>query len=323
MRKYSVVIPVYNRPDELSELLESLTHQRYKNFEVLVVDDGSRQRADEVAAAFAAKLSIRYFYKPNTGQGFSRNYGFERATGDYFVVYDSDTIVPPQYFQELDNALSHNWLDAFGGPDAAHSSFSDLQRAISYSMTSIFTTGGIRGNKKNAGGAFQPRGFNMGLSRAVFEATGGFAKRDAGEDVELSARLAQLHYKVGLIETCFVYHKRRGTFGQFFWQIVQFGRTRVDLQRQFGTPLKLVHALPAVFALGCVSVPFWYFVSSALFKFSLVFLSLFSLAIFVDATRLTKNVRVGALSVAAAFVQLTAYGFGFIGALFGRTPKTL
>ena len=318
MRQYSVIIPVYNRPDELRELLESLTHQTYKNFEVLVIDDGSTLRAEETAAAFSEKLTVKYFYKPNTGQGFSRNYGFERAAGDYFVVFDSDTIIPPQYFQELDNALTRNWLDAFGGPDAAHPSFSDLQRAISYSMTSVFTTGGIRGSKKNAGGVFQPRGFNMGLSRVVFEQTGGFAKRDAGEDMELSTRLAKLNFKVGLIEACFVYHKRRGNFKAFFGQIVQFGRTRLQLWRQFGMPFKAVHTFPAFFTVGCLSLPFWYFISLPFFKFALLLAGGFVVAVFMDATLKNRSLRVGVLSVAAAFVQLTAYGFGFIDELLFR-----
>ena len=186
---FSIVIPVYNRPDELAELLGSLTRQTYTDFEVIVVEDGSTRKADYVAEQYAGLLRLTYYYKENTGQGFSRNFGFERANGDYFVVFDSDAIVPPTYLETVDRHLKASWLDAYGGPDAADPDFTPLQRAISYSMTSVFTTGGIRGSKKNLGGQFHPRSFNMGLSRKVFQETGGFAKRDMGEDMELSTRL--------------------------------------------------------------------------------------------------------------------------------------
>jgi glycosyltransferase involved in cell wall biosynthesis len=320
MRTYSLIIPVYNRPDELHELLDSLTRQTYPHFEVLVVEDGSRVRAERVADAFRDRLNIRYFYIENRGQGFARNYGFEQATGDYFIVFDSDTIIPPHYMEVVNDRLSEDFLDAFGGPDAADENFSDLQKAISYSMTSFFTTGGIRGKTKNAGGAFQPRSFNMGISRRVYRETGGFAKRDMGEDIELGIRLARQHYRMGLIPEAYVYHKRRGTFGDFFRQVYSFGRTRFVLDRLHpGLGLiKPVHAFPSLFVLFCLFIPLWLVVYPPFFGASLAALALFTGLIFIDATRSSRSLRVGVLSCAAAFVQLFGYGLGFLREGFQR-----
>lgn len=318
---FSVIIPVYNRPDELADLLDSLTRQTVSTFEVLVVEDGSTVKADAVVAAYQDRLQVRYFEKPNTGQGFSRNYGFERANGDYFVVFDSDAVIPPGYFAAVQTYLAHTPLDAYGGPDAASPDFSTTQKAISYAMTSVFTTGGIRGKTQNAGGTFVPRSFNMGLSRRVFAETGGFAKRDMGEDMELSTRLLRLGYRVGLIPGAFVYHKRRGTLGAFFRQIIQFGRTRVQLRRQYGIPVKIVHLFPVVFTLGWLSLPLLALLWPALASFGLGAYGLFAGLVLADATRQERSLRVGLLSVAAAFTQLSAYGLGFLGEWIGWYDK--
>lgn len=320
---FSVIIPVYNRPDELADLLDSLTRQTYTNFEVLVIEDGSTKRADRVVATYQSRLKLRYFEKENTGQGFSRNYGFERAEGDYFVVFDSDAVVPPDYFEAVNKHLSHTLLDAYGGPDAASPDFSDTQKAISYAMTSVFTTGGIRGRRQNVGGIFLPRSFNMGLSKRVFQETGGFAKRDMGEDMELSTRLIRLGYHVGLILEAGVYHKRRGTLSAFFRQIISFGRTRVQLQRQYGIPIKLVHLFPVLFTLGWLSLPILALIFAPLAGVGLAAYVLFALLVLLDATRQEGSLRVGWLSMLASFTQLSAYGLGFLGEGIGWfTPKS-
>ncbi|HEV7350408.1 glycosyltransferase [Telluribacter sp.] len=314
MRKYSIIIPVYNRPDELTELLESLTRQTYTNFEVIVIEDGSALKSEPVVEAFGDRLSLQYFYIQNCGQGFARNVGFERASGDYFIVFDSDTLIPPHYLEAVNAQLTNDFLDAFGGPDAADENFSDLQKAISYSMTSVFTTGGIRGKKNNAGGSFQPRSFNMGISRRVYRETGGFAKRDMGEDIELGIRLKKHNYRMGLIPEAYVYHKRRGNFRDFFRQVYSFGRTRFILDKLHpGLDLiKPVHAFPSAFVLFCLFIPLWYFIFQPFFWLSLGGLGLFIILVFLDATTKTKSPKVGALSVVAAFVQLFGYGLGFI-----------
>jgi glycosyltransferase involved in cell wall biosynthesis len=309
---FSIIIPVYNRPDELRELLVSLTQQTFQNFEVLVIEDGSSVKADAVVAAFTEKLNIRYFFKENTGQGFTRNYGFERAKGDYFVIFDSDALIPKHYFEVVAMHLSTNWLDAYGGPDAAHPDFTPVQKAISYSMTSPFTTGGIRGSKKNLGGTFHPRSFNMGLSRKVWEKIGGYKLSRMGEDIEFAIRIIENGFKTGLIPEAFIYHKRRTNFGQFFRQLRFFGRARINISRYYPSELKLVHTFPALFTLFVFSVPILALISSLLFGLAVVVLVVFSVLILIDATRREKSVYVGLLSVEAAFVQLTGYGIGFM-----------
>jgi glycosyltransferase involved in cell wall biosynthesis len=318
MQKYSVITPVYNRPDEVRELLESLARQTYTNFEVIIVEDGSTLKCEEVCKAFEKRLDIKYFYKPNSGQGFSRNYGFERAAGDYFVQLDSDAIIPDRYFEIVDNYLAANWLDAYGGPDAAHESFTDTQKAINYAMTSVFTTGGIRGRKKNAGGQFHPRSFNFGISRKVWEVTQGYTMTRMAEDIEFSIRIIDNGFKVGLIEEAFIYHKRRTDFGQFYKQLHFFGRGRINLSRMFPSELKLVHFFPMVFTLGCFSIPlqfllgyinpFFYYT----FLLSIGVLALYILLILLDSTLQNRSLKVGFLSITACFIQLFAYGIGFM-----------
>ncbi|MFD2934307.1 glycosyltransferase [Spirosoma flavum] len=310
--RFSVIIPVFNRPDELRELLVSLTKQTDQNFEVLVIEDGSTNKADRVVAQFSNQLDIRYFIKENSGQGFTRNYGFERATGDYFVIFDSDALVPPHYFSVVNQQLEDGWLDAYGGPDAAHPDFTAIQKAISYSMTSPFTTGGIRGSKKNLGGTYHPRSFNMGLSRTVWETIGGYKLSRMGEDIEFAIRIIDNGFRTGLITNAFIYHKRRTNFGQFFRQLRFFGRARINISRYYSAELKLVHAIPAAFTLFAFSVPVWALISPVLFGIAVGILALISLLIFIDATRKEKSLKVGLLSVIAAFVQLTGYGLGFL-----------
>jgi len=316
---FSVIIPIFNRPDELRELLESLTKQTYTHFEVLVIEDGSVSKADGVVADFADRLTVRYYFKPNSGQGFTRNYGFERATGDYFVIFDSDALIPSHYFSVVNERLQVGQtqpgkpsLDAYGGPDAAHPNFTPIQKAISYSMTSPFTTGGIRGSKKNLGGTFHPRSFNMGLSRQVWENTGGYRLSRMGEDIEFAIRIIESGFTTGLIPGAFIYHKRRTSFGQFFRQLRFFGRARINISRYYPAELKLVHTFPALFTLFLASIPVWALISPVLFGLAVGMLVLFSLLIFIDGSRQQKSIRVGALSVLAAFVQLTGYGIGFL-----------
>jgi len=319
---FSVIIPLYNRPQEIDELLYSLTLQEYRNFEVIVVEDGSSLPAREIVERYQDRLDVYYYAKENEGQGFARNYGFERAKGDYFIVFDSDIIVPPAYFQMVMDGLARDRWDAFGGPDAAHPSFTPIQKAISYSMTSPITTGGIRGNKKHVG-VFHPRSFNMGLSRAVYDKTKGFKLARRSEDIEFSIRMLASGFRVGLIPEAFVYHKRRATFKQFFKQTNFFGKGRIDIYRLFPQELKPVHALPSVFTLGllvllllnlllCLFDGAWSFIYLLTFMGSIM-LSLYTVLLLVHACFKTKSIVVGVLSVVAAYTQLIAYGTGFLG----------
>lgn len=308
--KYSIIIPVYNRPEEVGELLDSLTMQLFQDFEVLIVEDGSDKKCEEVVKSYEGSCSIRYFFKENTGQGFSRNYGFERAKGDWFIVFDSDCLIPKDYLQLVDAYLSKNDIDTYGCPEKAAESFTPVQKAISYSMTSFLTTGGIRGGKTRMG-TFHPRGFNMGISRAVFEKTGGYIMTRQGEDIEFSIRTAEQGFKVGLIPEAFVYHKRRTNFIHFFKQIYSFGASRIDIGRFYRKEVKLVHVLPLIFLLGFA---FSLFGTLFGFKLGLIGLRIFVLyfiIIWIDATGKAENFLVGCLSVVASFIQLTAYGIGF------------
>lgn len=309
---FSIIIPVFNRPDELRELLSSLTKQTYTNFEVVVVEDGSMLKSDGVVAEFANQLAIRYFFKENSGQGFTRNYGFKQAKGDYFVIFDSDALIPDHYFAVVNQRLTSSWLDAYGGPDAAHPDFTPIQKAISYSMTSPFTTGGIRGSGKNLGGTYHPRSFNMGLSRKVWETIGGYKLSRMGEDIEFAIRIIENGFKTGLISSAFIYHKRRTSFSQFFRQLRFFGRARINISRYYPSELKLVHTFPALFTLFLVSIPFWALISPFLFGLAVSIITLLAILILIDATRKEKSLKVGLLSVEAAFVQLTGYGIGFL-----------
>ena len=308
---YSIVIPVFNRPQELDELLKSLTAQNYKNFEVLIIEDGSTEKCNLIVDQHRSNLNLQYFFKENSGQGFSRNFGFERAKGDYLIVFDSDCLIPPNYLSIVDNFLQTTQLDAFGGPDKAHDNFTLLQKAISYSMTSFFTTGGIRGKKKGLG-TFHPRSFNMGISKAIFEKTGGYVITRKGEDIEFSIRIIKAGFTVGLIPDAYVYHKRRTTLRQFYKQLHFFGQARINISRFYPKELKLVHAFPAFFLLGILSLPLLYVINVEVFIVAIIVLTIYLGLILVDSSVKNANILVGLLSVVTSIVQLMAYGVGFI-----------
>ncbi len=308
---FSVIIPVYNRPQEVDELLHSLTQQSYQDFETLIIEDGSEERCEEIVKQYQDQLDIRYYYKENSGQGFSRNYGFERAKGDYFIVFDSDCLIPSHYFETVNYYLNTHKLDAYGGPDREHKSFSPIQKAISYAMTSPLTTGGIRGNEKHAG-TFHPRSFNMGISREVYEQTRGYQITRMGEDIEFSIRIINHGFKTGLIPEAYVYHKRRTSLKQFFNQLHFFGRARININRFHPGEIKFIHTLPTLFIIGLLlflTLPFWNF---SLFKILLIPLILFFSLIFGHSSTKYSNLQIGFLSVAATFIQLTGYGMGFL-----------
>lgn len=280
-------------------------------FEVLVIEDGSVNDAKAIVASFENKLDVKYFYKENSGQGFSRNFGFERAKGDYFIIFDSDILVPSDYLEIVKDYLFEHQLDAFGGPDAAHESFTPVQKAISYAMTSPFTTGGIRGNKKHIG-QFHPRSFNMGLSREVYEKVGGFILTRLGEDIEYSIRIHENGFKIGLIPAAKVYHKRRTSFKQFYKQLHFFGRARINIYKHFPSELKAVHFFPAIFTLGLGFTILCNLFFSPLAYVCNFFLLLYFLLIFFHAWQVNKSIKIAFLSIIASFIQLTAYGLGFI-----------
>ena len=311
MRFYSVIIPVYNRPDEVDELLHSLTKQTYSNFEVIIIEDGSEHRCESIVANYKDQLELSYYYKENTGQGFSRNFGFERAKGDYLIVFDSDCIIPSDYLINVDSALDiENW-DAYGGPDKAAESFTVFQKAINYSMTSIFTTGGIRGKKKHAG-TYHPRSFNMGISREVYEKTKGYQITRKGEDIDFSIRILNEGFRIGLIEEAFVYHKRRTSIVQFYRQLNFFGKARINIKRRHPQELKMVHLFPLAFLLGLLLVLISWSAMPSLAKPIASIYALYYFMILADSSIKNKSLVVGFLSLVTTSVQLIAYAIGMI-----------
>ena len=323
--KYSIIVPVYNRPDEVDELLESLSNQTHRDFEVIIVEDGSVKTCKDVCDKYADILALHYYAKENSGPGQSRNYGAERANGEYMIILDSDVVLPKGYVEAIDKTLSSTIEEivAFGGPDASHPSFTPVQKAISYSMTSFFTTGGIRGGKAKLD-KFYPRSFNMGIRQDVYLQLGGFAKMRFGEDIDFSYRIVEAGYRPRLFPNAWVWHKRRTDFKKFFRQVYNSGIARINLEKRHPGTMKLVHLLPTVFTIGVIALILISAVGRALMHYvdrdqfywmcfaPWIPILLYSLLICVDSTAKNQSLRVGILSVPAAFVQLMGYGLGFI-----------
>lgn len=314
---FSIIVPVYNRPDEVDELLASLCQQTVGGFEVVIVEDGSAIPCEDVCRKYEGRLDIHYYNKTNSGPGQSRNYGAERASGDFLLILDSDVILPPTYIENVGRELAANPCKAFGGPDASHPSFTPVQKAISYSMTSFFTTGGIRGGRgvdakgvdsadtkpKKALDKFFPRSFNMGIEREVYHKLGGFTKMRFGEDIDFSYRIVEAGYNPQLFPSAWVYHKRRTDFRKFFRQVYNSGIARINLEKRHPGTMKLVHMLPALFTLALLT---------------LLPIIPYAMLIFLDSSIQNRSLKIGLLSVPAAFVQLTGYGCGFLYAFWQR-----
>ena len=310
---FSFIIPVYNRPDEIKELLESFSKlEDNLTYEIVIVEDGSNETSENIIDSFKGQLDISYYYKSNSGPGDSRNYGMQQAKGNYFIILDSDVILPSNYLTEVKKFLEKSYYDCFGGPDAAHSSFSNLQKAINFAMTSFITTGGIRGGKKQVED-FQPRSFNMGLSKKAFLASGGFGKIHPGEDPDLSLRLHKLGFKTTLIENAFVYHKRRISWSKFYKQVNKFGMVRPILNQWHPNSKSLVYWFPTLFSLGLIA-------SIIVLAFNIVwplylYLFYFSIA-FVLALVSNKSLIIAFQALIAILVQFVGYGYGFIKSTF-------
>ncbi len=310
----SLIVPVFNRPNEVEELLASLSKQTITDFEVIIVEDGSTERCDEIVNSYSSQLNIKYFFKENSGPGTSRNYGAERATGNYFVILDSDCIIPEKYIEIVLKNLSGDYTDAYGGPDSAHENFSNFQKAVNYSMTSLFTTGGIRGKSEKAD-KFYPRSFNMGYSKEVFEKTGGFSKMRFGEDIDMSIRILQSGFQTKLIKDAFVYHKRRTSVKQFFKQIFNSGIARINLYKKYPNSLKIVHAFPTFFILGVSTLALLSILFSPYF---LIPVLVHIILILTDSLIKNKSLKIGFLSIFTSYIQFFGYGSGFLIAFIKR-----
>jgi len=320
---FSLIIPVYNRPDEVSELLQSLSESDFtEDFEVVIVEDGSSLPCEKVVDNYRGKLDISYYFKANSGPGDSRNFGMAKAKGDYFLIFDSDCIIPKQYLNEVATALERRYVDCFGGPDQALDSFSDIQKAINFAMTSFITTGGIRGGSEKID-KFQPRSFNMGISKKAFEVSGGFGNIHPGEDPDLSIRLWNLGFETALFPKAYVYHKRRIDWDKFSLQVNKFGKARPILNHWYPKYSKPTYFVPSVFII-------LFFCALLLFAFGITFgvwcFSMYFLAVIVLSSVQNKNVKIGFLSLIAVWKQFYGYGTGFLKSfvlvqIFKKDPK--
>ena len=310
--QFSLIIPVFNRPNEIDELLNSLTNQTYQNnFEVIVIEDGSTVTADTIVAKYSDELNIKYFFKNNSGAGASRNFGMNKALGNFYLIFDSDCLIPPEYLSEVEKALLKNYTDCYGGADAAHESFTTIQKAINYSMTSFLTTGGIRGRKK-AVDKFQPRSFNMGISKKAFEVTKGFSTMKIGEDIDLTLRLWKNNFETQFIEKAYVYHKRRATFQQFFKQTFAFGQARPLLNKKYPKTAKITYWFPSFFLLLLIISIILLFSGTPVLAW---LIGLYFTGIFIDSLVKNNNLTVAFLSIIATLLQFTGYGLGFLKAV--------
>ncbi|MBP3712730.1 MAG: glycosyltransferase [Bacteroidaceae bacterium] len=346
--KYSIVVPVYNRPDEVDELLQSLSRQTFRDMEVIIVEDGSLHPCEEVVRRYAGKLQLRYYTKENSGPGPTRNFGAEHSQGDFLIFLDSDCVIPPDFLKEVDAELTRKECDAWGGPDRAHESFTPVQKAINYSMTSFLTTGGIRGGKKQMDKKFYPRSFNLGVRRSLYRQLGGFSIMRFGEDIDLSIRIYESGATCRLFPEAWVWHKRRTDFRKFFKQVHNSGIARINLMKRHPGSLKFVHLLPMLFTLGtfaCLLFAFMFLLLALLglvglwgmqkpgctngpmlciivgFGGMLLFLLpllLFSLLVFIDSSIRNRSIKIGFLSIWASFIQLIGYGTGFLRAWWLR-----
>lgn len=320
---YSFIIPVFNRPDEVDELLLSLVHQDYENsFEIVIVEDGSTESSVDIVEKYTDKLQISYYFKQNSGPGDSRNFGMKNAKGNYFLILDSDCVLPNEYLSEVDKALNEDFVDCFGGPDAAHESFTNLQKAINYVMTSFFTTGGIRGNVASID-KFQPRSFNMGLSKKAFEITNGFGNIHPGEDPDLTIRLWQSGFETRFVPNAFVYHKRRISWTKFYQQVQKFGKCRPILNHWHPETKKITYWFPTVFVVSVLIALLTSICGIHVFSY---FLAVYLGVIFIDASIKNKSLIIGLQSILALFIQFFGYGLGFLEAtvkivVLGKKPE--
>lgn len=321
--RFSIIVPVYNRPDEIAELLKSLDSQTDKGFQLVLVEDGSTVPSLEAQLQPDGSFKpvkgqdrpwLKYYRKDNEGRSIARNYGIDRADGDFFIFVDSDCILPPEYLAKVRESLAESTphADCFGGPDAAHDSFTPTQKAINYAMTSFLTTGGIRGGKVSME-KFTPRTFNMGFSREVYDKVGGFREMFS-EDIDMSTRIRNAGFAISLFPDAYVYHKRRGNLKKFWRQVHVFGMSRITLKLLYPGSMKLVHWLPAVFTIGAIGLV----IGSVFCPWLLIPLGVYIIALWIGALMAERNLKISFLAVAASLYQLLGYGSGFIKAYVGK-----
>jgi len=318
-QKFSIIIPSFNRVDEITALLVSMEELRFprSQFELIIADDGSTDETLHFIKSYssASGLNLILVSQSNQGPGAARNLGVAAASGDFFIFIDSDVTVPGHWLEEISKQLQLEGGQAFGGPDTYRDDFPALLKAINHSMNSFLTTGGLRGKKGKSLARYYPRSFNMGLSRALWEKTGGFSKLRHGQDIEFSHRLHQAGAKILFIPKAFVFHKRRTSLKKFFKQVFNWGVARINLYKMNPSMLEPLHALPAVASAGYLLLSLMAFFHPVLKQIWLVFsafgllLLLFSSA---QALRQYRSIAVALYVPLVIPIQIFGYGIGFI-----------
>ena len=313
MPTFSIIIPVYNRPNELKELLDSIKKQTFKDFDVTIIEDGSKITSEKLSLEYSTQFSIKYIAQTNQGPGPARNNGAFQASGSWLIFFDSDCIIPDNYLEIINKEVECTDFDCFGGPDKAHPNFNTIQKAIGYAMSSILTTGGIRGAKENLD-IFYPRSFNLGVRNSVFNSLQGFSDMRFGEDLDFSMRLLKKGYSTKLLRKAFVYHKRRNNFRSFYKQVYNSGIARINLDIRHKGTMKIVHWIPAAFVLSHILI----LTVGIFYPFFLLSLLFIPMIILFHSFYVTKEIKTAFYSVPAAFTQTIGYGLGFIKALISR-----
>lgn len=316
--RFSVIIPSYNRADEVIDLLRSLQAQtcEHSRFEVLVIDDGSTDATEQKVNELASQVDfhLRFFRRNHEGPGPARNFGMSQAEGEYFLFIDSDCQADANWLKEIDEAITKEAPDAFGGPDSVLDSFTPLQKAIDYSMTSFLTTGGMRGHSQKRLAKFYPRSFNMGIRREVYEKLGGMGNLRHGQDIEFSRRIVASGAKVIYIPNAIVYHKRRTSLRKFFRQMFNWGVARINLSYLDAGNLEPLHFIPAIAAVGYTLLTIFTLLTGLAWKIWVAITVLALLIcgyIFIDSSIRYRSVKVGWLAPIFAVCQIFAYGYGF------------
>lgn len=316
--KFALISPTFKRPDEVTEFLDSLRKLDYPKdkFEIILGDGTPGDELRPLIYPYQKDLPLKIYYEEFLPVSNARNRAAELSTAQFFIFLDSDCIIPEGYLKAVEFFLdAHPQINLFGGPDAASEDFTDLQKAISFSMTSFLTTGGIRGGSSSVT-TYHPRGFNMGISAELFNKVGGYDENFVcGEDVELSMRLIKAGAKSAFIEEAHVFHKRRTSIKQFRRQVFRFGAARPLLAKAHPGNLKITHLFPLAFTVyrhvsAILFLLVFYFNLSVL-SLPFAMYVLYMVAVFFSALK-KEGLSVALLAVQTTNTMNAGYGIGFL-----------
>ncbi len=318
----SVITPSYNRASELEHLMRSISAQSIDHnlFELIISDDGSTDDTEALINSWQEKasFSIKYISQENKGPGAARNHGLEKSIGELILFIDSDCEAHPKWIETIVDEYHKSEFDACGGPDGGKKDFTLLQKAIDYSMTSFFTTGGMRGHSEKMISKFYPRTHNMGVKRDKYEAVGGFGNLRHGQDIEFSHRIRTSGGKIRFIKNALVYHRRRTSLRQFIKQVFNWGVARINLGKIDTAMLEPVHFLPSLsILLSLFIILIIYQLDWGISEIFLLFFSPLSIICLLGALN-KKDLRVFPILLLVIPIQIFGYGLGFLQAYIRR-----